>query len=174
MRAAAVCLLLLSCLPRVGPAVDGGSTGGGAADGGGAGGGSGTGGASNGGGVAAGGGTASGGGFVDTGCPGFASCVSYTDATAAGASREIQFPNGSDTYAPNCLRIQTGQTVTFTGSFGSHPLEQECGPAVGILRASSGNSAAFQLTVPGTYGYYCTQHGSPSGSGMAGAIEVVP
>jgi plastocyanin len=169
MRAAVGCLLLLSCLPRVGPAVDGGSTGGGAAaDGGGAGGGSGTGGASSGGGAAA------GGGFVDTGCPGFASCVTFTDATAAGASREIQFPNASETYAPDCLRIQAGQTVTFSGAFGSHPLQQECGPAAGVLQASSGNGAAFQLTVPGTYGYYCTQHGSPSGSGMAGAIEVVP
>jgi plastocyanin len=164
-------LLFAACLPQVGPLIDAGA-GGALATGGGGGGTASGGGAAAGGGSGVGGGTAAGGGTADPGCPGFANCITFVDMTGTSAP-VITFPNGSDTYAPKCIRVTAGTTITFSGSFGSHPLEQECGPASGLLTATTGNSAAFRLDAPGTYGYYCLQHGSPSGSGMAGAIEVV-
>lgn len=106
----------------------------------------------------AGGGTASG------GCPGYAGCNTFTDGTT------ITFPNVNDTYSPKCLRVRVGQQVTFSGDLADHPLQQSCGPAANAI--SGGATATF--TVPGVYGYWCTDHGSSGGSGMAGAIEVVP
>jgi plastocyanin len=99
----------------------------------------------------------------------FAGCASFVDRTAAGASRTVSFAPYS--YTPACLTILAGQTVTFSGSFGGHPLAQACGP-VAVLGASGGSSAAFTFPTPGIYGYYCTAHGTPSGGGMAGAIYV--
>jgi plastocyanin len=102
----------------------------------------------------------------------FAGCNTYTDATAAGADRTISFTCCQ--YTPKCLKIASGQSVTFAGSFGSHPLHQACGPASEITSTSAGNSATFMLDVPGEYGFYCSVHGNPTGSGMAGSIQVVP
>ena len=116
------------------------------------------------GGGAAGGGTSGG----APGCPGYAGCTTFTPAST------VSFPNGNDRYTPKCLRLTAGQTVTFTGNFNSHPMHQACGPVAQALGEPAGSSAPFTLTVPGVYGYYCSQHGDSTGSGMAGAIEVVP
>jgi plastocyanin len=101
---------------------------------------------------------------------GFASCTSFSDGTAGTPT--ISFPGLA--YDPKCLRLKVGQAVSFSGSFSAHPLEQACGPAPVIASTSSGTSASFSFSKPGLYGYYCTLHGTSTGSGMAGAIEVVP
>ena len=140
-------LLFVACLPQVGPPVDGGSPGGGDADAG-----------------AGGGAGGAGGGTANPGCPGYAGCSTFTDGTT------VTFPNLNDTYSPRCLRVRAGQQVTFSGDLTDHPLQQACGPVANAITGS----AATTFTVPGVYGYWCTDHGSSGGSGMAGAIEVVP
>lgn len=105
----------------------------------------------------------------------FAGCGAFVDLTDAGTP-SIRFPvGGNNRYSPNCLRVRFGQSVVFEGGdFGTHILAQGCGPVSGVIGASSGQrfTVTFNRAL-GVYGYYCTQHGSPSGSGMAGAIEVV-
>jgi plastocyanin len=105
----------------------------------------------------------------------FASCTTFVDLTGDGVDRTIHFPLGNETYGPKCARVRFGQTVTFSGSdFSGHPLTQACGPVNNVVLARQGSS--FSVTFDrglGVYGYYCTQHGSVSGSGMSGAIEVV-
>jgi len=111
--------------------------------------------------------------------PGFAGCGSatdYVDATLSTGAVVVAFPAGGETsYSPKCLRVHLGQDVTFRGSFDSHPLDQACGPlAGGIPSVGGGSSTVISFDVAlGTYGYYCQNHGSPSGGGMAGAIQVV-
>jgi plastocyanin len=68
-----------------------------------------------------------------------------------------------------------GQSVTFLGEFGPHELAQSCGPVPNLVSAASGQQLTVAFTEGvGVYGFYCTQHGGQLGSGMAGAIEVVP
>ena len=109
-------------------------------------------------------------------CGAFAGCTNFTDLTAPSAIRTIQFPNGNDRYRPPCMVVRFGQSVTFQGGeFASHPLTQACGPLNSpLLEVSSGQmlTVTFDRAL-GTYGYYCRQHGSMTGSGMAGAIEVI-
>jgi plastocyanin len=93
----------------------------------------------------------------------------YVDATASGANRTIAF-GGSLTYSPKCIKIAAGQTVTFMGSFGNHPLAETCGPASTITGTSSGSSKMFTFSTTGDYGYQCTIHGPADG--MTGAIRV--
>src|SRR5438874_12967078 len=45
----------------------------------------------------------------------FAGCTVFDDFTAAGATRIVTFPNSSFTYAPKCMRVKLGQSVTFNG-----------------------------------------------------------
>jgi plastocyanin len=94
------------------------------------------------------------------------------DLTQA-ATRVVRFPNGNDTYSPKCARVKFGQSVTFSGDFGFHPLTQACGPVSGVLSGTgSSTTITFDRGV-GLYGFYCANHGFPSGAGMSGAIEVV-
>lgn len=103
---------------------------------------------------------------------GFAGCTTFVDLTTDPAPT-IRFPVGGDRYVPDCVRLKLGQTITFSGAFAPHPLEQACGP-VDVLNERTGNTRSFTLTEGvGVYGFWCTQHGSSSGQGMAGAIEVV-
>jgi plastocyanin len=107
-------------------------------------------------------------------CGVFASCRTFVDLRGTNPA-VIQFGVGGNRYTPSCALIQFGQSVRFEGGdFNNHTLGQGCGATDGLLQASSGTSATFTFDhALGVYGYYCMQHGSPLGSGMAGAIEVV-
>jgi plastocyanin len=103
----------------------------------------------------------------------FAGCTTFQDLT--GATALITFGGTlGDTYSPACFQVHSGQRVTFMGDFSAHPLSQSCGPSAVIPAPPTGNSATFSFCPPGLYGFYCLNHGSPSGAGMAGAILVVP
>jgi plastocyanin len=113
--------------------------------------------------------------------PGINGCTSFTDATAPGASRTINFGgNFGNTYDQKCLAVAVNQQVTWTGSFSLHPLRpglapsQSGGPDAGspnnpILATTSGNGANFTFTAAGTYPYYCSVH---ENVGMFGAVQV--
>ena len=103
----------------------------------------------------------------------YAGCSSYVDLTAAGANVVFGGTQG-DTYSPACILIRSGQTVTFSGDFTAHPLNESCGPSSVFQEVSQGSTASFTFCATGTYGYYCRNHGTVSGNGMAGAIQVVP
>jgi plastocyanin len=104
----------------------------------------------------------------------FAGCSSFTDLTTT-ANATIRFPVAGTRYSPPCVRVRLGQSLTFSGDFGSHPLDQGCGPIKDLVTWHRGNTFTVTFTNGlGIYGYYCFQHGSSNGSGMSGAIEVVP
>jgi plastocyanin len=116
---------------------------------------------------------------ADPCAPAFAGCGTganpWIDATQ-DANPVVTFPTGDPfAYSPRCMRVRLGQTVTFQGDFFSHPLNSACGPvASGLPGTSSGGVLPVTLDrALGTYGYYCGLHGRASGSGMAGAIDVV-
>jgi hypothetical protein len=107
-----------------------------------------------------------GGGLPAGSCDGdYANCTSFTDLPDGGT---ISFTCCA--YSPKCVRIRAGQSLRFNGTFGDHPLAQACGPADVIANAPG----PYTFTAPGRYGFYCLAHGTESGTGMAGAIDVVP
>ncbi len=111
--------------------------------------------------------------------PGINGCTSFTDAQST--SRTINFGgNLGNTYDQKCLLVAANQTVTWTGSFSSHPLRpglapsQSGGPDAGspnnpIPSTTSGNSQNVTFISAGTYPYYCSVH---EGQGMFGAVQV--
>lgn len=104
---------------------------------------------------------------------GFAGCSAYVDRTGEAA---VTITVGDDFYDPRCLRVTAGTQVTI-GASDSHPVAAApCSPDDFIGAPSSGVAitTSYQVTTAGTYGYWCTSHGTPSGGGMAGAIQVVP
>lgn len=80
-------------------------------------------------------------------------------------------------YTPRCLTVKAGSTVTLPGS-SNHPLQGQAN--IGgvsnpfLTGAAQTNSVSQDLKVAGFYGYFCENHGNPDGTGMAGAIQVIP
>ena len=98
------------------------------------------------------------------------------DLTSANADRTITVY--SDYYLPAFTRIQAGQSITWVGDLGEHPLspgirvsgdfdEQPGNP---IPPATSGSSHSVTFSTSGEWGFYCPSH-PPE---MVGMIYVVP
>jgi plastocyanin len=89
---------------------------------------------------------------------------SYQDMTASGATITWDF-----TVSPKCVKIKTGQTVTWNGDLGTHPLNPFGGdPGSPVPSTSTGNSAKGTFPTAGVFGFHCANHSS-----MLGAIKVV-
>ena len=74
-------------------------------------------------------------------------------------------------FTPKELTIPAGTTVVFTNSGGRHTVETPDG----FLQSDTligGQSYQKRFDKPGTYDYFCGNHGAADGSGMAGRIIV--
>ncbi len=106
-------------------------------------------------------------------------CVADTaiDLTAAGANRTIMF--ASFLYAPPCVMIRAGQSLTWSGDFALHPLAAGAivadapmaQPGNPIPTTASGTTLTVTFPAIGDWGYYCASH---FGANMKGAVYVVP
>lgn len=103
----------------------------------------------------------------------FASAEDHTGQTAVTVSF-----GGSlgDAYWPNCIKVDAGTAVTFSGGFSDHPfgVASTTDPGNPAMDTFTGTSATFTYSTAGTFGYYCYYHGTPTGQGMCGAVYVVP
>ncbi len=124
----------------------------------------GTGGANTGGGVGTGGGS---GGAIEQPVHG---CIDYVDRSAPGAERSLLWNFDLATDPERCLAIRVGQSVTWTGNFGFHPLGGYGGDTPNPIGFPSGGDT-WEVTFPnaGTFGFICDVHAE-----MQGAIRVQP
>lgn len=105
------------------------------------------------------------------------------EVNIAGCTKD-KFVMGSDVnqittsgtnFTPKCLRVKAGATVAIQGS-NHHPLSAMAdiggaqNPFATTMAATEPQTR--KMDQPGTYGYFCENHGDPSGSGMAGVIVV--
>ncbi len=103
----------------------------------------------------------------------------FVDRTATGADRTVTFGTGAAAfaYAPKCITVAAGQSVTFMGDFSVHPIAPGTSPAAPdagtagnpIPRAATGSMTQVTFPTAGTYPYYCVFHYA---GGMAGAVRV--
>lgn len=102
----------------------------------------------------------------------------YVDRTGDGDERTV-VPRGTTGYTPRCLTIRAGQSVTFSMSFTTHPLNPGVphGSSAGATTPSpieaqrAGTTYAVAFPGAGFYPFYCNTHGHV---GMAGVVRVVP
>ena len=94
------------------------------------------------------------------------------DRRGAKKARLITFAAGDAPapYAPRCMMIRAGQTVTWEGAFRVDPLEaQSQSPPSPITLTAAGNTATFTFVEKGRYRY-----GSTANLAMRGALDVRP
>jgi plastocyanin len=95
-----------------------------------------------------------------------ASAAIITPAVAQAADHPIGFPTGAApaAYTPAAVDAVPGDTVTFSGAFGFHPLVWDAGT---FPTESSGTTKTFTLSTPGVYSFHCQIHAS-----MVGTVRV--
>jgi len=111
---------------------------------------------------------------VDAGPQPVNGCTVFVDFTASDAGAPtITGPSGAAPaqYAPNCIKIKAGASVTWNSAFASHPLMASGGDTPNpITTTSTGTTKAFAFPTAGTYGFACQFHPNS----MFGAVMVVP
>ncbi len=98
-------------------------------------------------------------------CLALAGALAAPAAFAAGIAGTVGIAGFE--YAPASVQIMPGQTVDFAAT-GFHPLKLDDDGSVTCTQ----NCNVTFLGV-GDYGFYCENHGSPGGNGMAGAVQVI-
>ncbi|MFL5402252.1 MAG: plastocyanin/azurin family copper-binding protein [Gemmatimonadales bacterium] len=98
----------------------------------------------------------------------------FTATATAVAPATISVVNNA--FSPSAITISAHTTVTWTwgtASFG-HNIVPDNGttPATSGALANSPHSYQFTFDTPGTYRYYCANHGGPGGLGMSGTVTV--
>jgi plastocyanin len=86
-------------------------------------------------------------------------------APAGAADHPIAF--GGTAYNPSSVTAAVGDTATFSGNFGTHPLIWDGGQ---FTDTRTGPSRTFTFSTPGTYAFHCEVHVA---LGMKGTVTVV-
>jgi plastocyanin len=74
-------------------------------------------------------------------------------------------------YSPSELNVAVGDTVTWEGTFSSHPLSSTSVPQdAASFNKGSGSTFSYLVHVPGNYNYECDFHTS---SGMTGSFSAI-
>lgn len=89
-----------------------------------------------------------------------------------GVANKVQITGTQQTFGPSTITIDAGQPVCWTWSTGSvsHNVRANDG-SFGSGEPTANGTFQRTFTEPGTYGYHCQVHGSPS-AGMRGTVVV--
>ncbi|MFI4968718.1 MAG: plastocyanin/azurin family copper-binding protein [Lysobacterales bacterium] len=103
----------------------------------------------------------------------------FACAQAAQAAVYVVTANPDMTFTPADITIHQGDSIRFENAGGLHNVHADDGSFECSLDCSlhnTPNSSPWQVSVRfnrlGTLGYYCDQHGNPTG-GMRGSITVI-
>jgi plastocyanin len=91
----------------------------------------------------------------------------YLDRTTQGADRTFHWDYSFAGDPERCITVRVGQSVTWQGNFGDHPLAADEGDQPNPIANHVDGLVTF--TTPGTFGYRCNYHFE-----MRGAIRVLP
>ena len=90
----------------------------------------------------------------------------YLDRTATGADRQLAWDFSISSDPERCMQVRVGQTVTWSGDLGVHPLGGSGGDSPNPIGLHQNGSVTFNTV--GSFGFVCLSHSS-----MKGAIKVV-
>ena len=94
-------------------------------------------------------------------------------AASAGAEDQSVSANADNTFSPETVQIQPGESVTWNNAGGTHNVKFEDGSFTEPAQPSASPwSATRSFPSPGSFAYYCVQHGAPGGRGMSGTVVV--
>lgn len=97
---------------------------------------------------------------------GVAGLVLAPGANAQGIAAAVGIDNSTFTYTPATVTIQPGQTVAIAAA-AFHPLRVDANAAI-----ACDVDCNVTFLSPGSYDFFCVNHGGLGGVGMAGTVTV--
>ncbi|HZS45509.1 MAG TPA: plastocyanin/azurin family copper-binding protein [Blastocatellia bacterium] len=97
---------------------------------------------------------------------------SFGDVNSGGgapAVTKIKISNFK--FDPKDITVKVGTTVTWENTEGTHSVNADDG-SFSSPNLTAGKTFSHRFTKAGTYGYYCSFHGSKGGGDMSGTITV--
>jgi plastocyanin len=107
---------------------------------------------------------------------GLAAGASALVLPAQAADHEVVAAANDVTFSPATITVNVGDTVTFKHATGLFPHNVKFDDGSFEMPAEPTGAAwtvSRRFDSPGTFRYYCEQHGGPGGSGMAGRVVVL-
>lgn len=97
-------------------------------------------------------------------------CTEFQSRTGPNDDRSLNWNFSIATDPERCIEILVGQSVTWNGNFGFHPLRGAGGTAPNLIPAHESGDGDFTVgfTTPGVYGFVCDAHVE-----MRGAVRAV-
>jgi plastocyanin len=100
------------------------------------------------------------------------SLLALLSASAFAADHHVTVGGSANVFSPKTLTINAGDTVTFVNGGGFHDVTANDNSFSSGAATNDPFTFVHNFDTAGTFGYYCTIHGSPNGGGMAGSITV--
>jgi plastocyanin len=98
--------------------------------------------------------------------------LAFASVSAFAADHRVSVGGSANVFTPKTLTINAGDTVTFVNAGGFHDVTANDNSFTSGAPTTDTFSFTQAFPTAGTYGYYCTIHGSSNGTGMAGTITV--
>ena len=100
--------------------------------------------------------------------------ISTTAILASNSRGDVDVTaNGNNTFTPENVIILAGQSVNWTNDAGFHNVVADDNSFTSGAPSSDPWMFSQQFDTPGSYGYYCSVHGSAGGNGMSGVVTVL-
>src|SRR5258708_17889480 len=99
----------------------------------------------------------------------FGSLGEATTSAAPAAGAKITITNFK--FEPKDITVKAGTIVTWENKEGTHSVNADDG-SFSSPTLSAGKTFTHKFTKPGTYGFYCSFHGSKGGGDMSGTVTV--
>lgn len=99
-------------------------------------------------------------------------CSTVAGTTALAADQTVT-ATSSNEFTPAAVTVNQGETVTWVNAGGDHNVKFDDGSFEQPSEPSgSAWTVARRFDTPGTFRYYCEEHGGPGGVGMSGTVTV--
>src|SRR5215475_11137084 len=94
------------------------------------------------------------------------SLLGLLSVSAFAADHHVTVGGSANVFAPKTLTINAGDTVTFVNAGGFHDVTASDGSYSSGAATNDPFTFTHKFDTAGTFNYYCTIHGTPSGAGM--------
>ena len=99
-------------------------------------------------------------------------CSALAGTTALAADQTVTATSSND-FTPAAVSVNQGETVTWVNAGGDHNVKFDDGSFEQPSEPSgAGWTVARRFDTPGTFRYFCEEHGGPGGVGMSGTVTV--
>ncbi len=96
----------------------------------------------------------------------------FVGTSAFAVTHTVTVGGSANAFTPRTMTINVGDSIAFVNAGGFHNVVADDNSFTSGAATSDAFTFTQTFNTPGTFGYYCSIHGAPNGTGMSGSITV--